>query len=183
MNKPEAIDLKVRTGLFLWVFVLNIAAPVLVPHLPGWPMWFASIFYFISGMTPKAAKETFCGGLFGLVAAYVLLIGIEKMAPVFGSTAENPLGGLLPALAVALFIILGVIIIGGAYFPLFLNNAAFGYLTIAAINLEGIKAGFVNYLIMLVIGGGIMVGGCMFIVGTIIKNEMKKGGAAPGAHG
>jgi hypothetical protein len=120
-------------------------------------------------MTVKAAKEAFCGGFVGLVLTYALGFGFVVLAPVLGE---------LLAIAILLFIILGVIIVGGAYCPLFLNNAAFAYLTIAAIDLATIGTNFVNYVIVLIIGGGILVGGCLLIIGAIMKSA-----GASGAHG
>jgi hypothetical protein len=167
-NKPDKMELKIRIGLFLWVFVVNIAAPILVPQYPAWPMWVASIYYFTAGMTLKAAQEAFCGGLVGLIAAYALGAGFEVLAPSLG---------LLPVLVILLFIILGLIIVGGAYVPIALNNSAFLYLTIATIHLETIGTNFLPYILMLIVGGGILVGGCLAIVQTVVKGEMKKGAA------
>jgi hypothetical protein len=164
-NKPDKVELKIRIGLFLWVFVMNIAAPVLVPQYPAWPMWIASIYYFTAGMTLKAAKEAFCGGLAGLIAAYALGAGLMILAPSLG---------LFRVLAIGLFIVLGLIIVGGAYVPVVLNNAAFAYLTIATINIETIGTNFLSYVLMLIVGGGILVGGCLFIVQKVITSETKK---------
>jgi hypothetical protein len=78
-----------------------------------------------------------------------------------------------------IFVILGVIILGGTVCPLIFNNAAFTYFVIGSISLgkfyytpDGIQLysrDIGNNLVVFIVGGGIFLAGCIVIQGLLIK--------------
>ena len=82
---------------------------------------------------------------------------------------------ILLTLIIALFVILGLVIVGGAYLPIVLNNITFAYLTVATINMELIGTHFLNWLLMLFIGGAIILGGCLILLKLLMSHFAKKG--------
>jgi hypothetical protein len=145
-----------RTAIFLWIFAVNIGALIFLEGsvLQAWPMYLACIFFLLEGGTLRHALHAFGGGMFGMVCALALALGLNKMAPTLG---------LLGALAILLFIILGVIIVGGGIAPVVLNNTAFGYLTVCTIHIEEVPARFGDWIFMLIVGGLIINAGLFAI--------------------
>ena len=174
MKKPEKADLIIRFWLFIWIAAANVIAILFVSArgIPTWPIWFASIFFFLQGMTKNVAISTLGGGVVGLLAALALeVIGIGVLGPSTGHWG----------LIILLVVILAIIIIGGAWLHSALNNAAFGYLTIASIFLGQLSQGglsnlnsFLTMLLTFLIGGGIVVAGCMIVLSVVIKSLTPK---------
>lgn len=77
-------------------------------------------------------------------------------------------------MALLLFLVLALIIVGGSFFPLFFNNITFAYLTICTIDLTIIETSFMNWLLMFVIGGAIILAGAIVIAAVIGKLFVKK---------
>lgn len=150
-GKPSKQDLFVSSIIFMWIFIVNIAAPM-VTSAPTWPMYFVTIFFFTMGADVKKISSIFLSGAMGIFFAWILIKAIIVMAPVIGETA---------ALMILLFIILGLVIVGGNYCPAIFNNITFAYLTIATINVEIIESCAIPWLLMLLIGGGVILAGAM----------------------
>lgn len=159
VRKPSKQELVTSIGIFIWILLVNIAAP-LITSVPPWPMFFVTIFFFTLGGDPKNISMIFASGFVGLFSTFVLFKLLGVFAPTFGE---------LPTTLVILTFILGLIIIGGCYFPICLNNITFAYLTIATINPEIIESHFVGWTLMFLIGGAIILGGALVIAVTIGK--------------
>ena len=83
--------------------------------------------------------------------------------------------GLLGAIALLLFIILGVIIVGGTVVPVAFNNITFAYLIVATVHLESLTvSSIINNLLVLYIGGAIILAGSIFIAVTATKACAKR---------
>lgn len=138
---------------FLWIFAINIITPM-ITSAPAWPMFFVTIFFAVSGGNVKEIKSIILSGFVAICMLYLLNKILGVLSPVMGGTA---------ALALLIFIVLALIIVGGNFFPLFLNNYTFGYLTIGTIDFSIIEERFVGWLLMFLIGGAIILGGVLAI--------------------
>ncbi len=137
-----------------WVIIVNVALLVLgISH--GWTLFFANIFFFMLGADIKRWKELLFGGLFGLASAWLFAQAMGILTPVIG---------VLPAVVLPLALIIFFMIVCGPIFPSICNNVAFGYLTIATINMDTLIADTVPAMIVFVVGGTIMVGGAWLIL-------------------
>ncbi len=152
--------------IFLWIFAINIFSAVCIPGMEPWPMYFVTIFFFVMGGDTKNISTIFGGALTGLILVGVL----SKLLIVL-----TPIMGLLPTVIILLFVVLGLIIVGGNFCPILLNNITFAYLTITTIifDPELILSKVVSWTIMLLIGGGIILGGALLIF-TLVQKSMSK---------
>ena len=165
MNKPSKNEVIVNVAVFLWIFVVNVVAAIVSP-IPTWPMFFVTIFYFTLGADPKNIAKIFLSGAMGLVFALLFALALQYLAPVIG---------IVPVLCIALFVILGLVIVGGGYLPIIFNNITFAYMTIGTINMEIIGDMFLNWMIMLILGGAIILGGALVVLNIVMKQLAKKG--------
>lgn len=157
MNKEVSKQAILTSVLItIWIFVVNVVTP-LITTAPPWPMFFVTIFFAVLGNDPKNIKMIALSGGAGILIGFILMTVLGIVAPIFG---------ILPSFLVLLFIALGTIIIGGNWFPLFLNNITFGYLTICAIDIPSIPDMFVSWILMFIIGGVIILGG-VFLLGML----------------
>lgn len=200
-KKPDKGTVLVTGAIFLWVFIANVSCvsfifPVIDKALtasgkffpnvynsfstPTWPMFFVTILYFIMGNNPKKSLEIFCGGLFGFLMTLLLFWATWQLMGQSAVFRGEP--GLLEfkyAFIPVIFVILGVIIMGGTVCPLVFNNAAFTYLIAGSISIgkfyytpNGIELytrEIGNNVLVFLIGGGIFLGGCMLIQKLLIQ--------------
>lgn len=146
-----------------WVIVLNII--IIIMQIPaGWTLFFANIFFFQMGADVKNLKSIFCGGTTGLICAWILAM------------AESVLGsviGIMPALFIVLALIIYVIIVLGPLVPSCFNNVAFAFLTISTINMNKVASETLSYLVVFIVGGAIMIGGCILISKWFANSKSK----------
>lgn len=161
MNK-EVSKQQLYTSIFiwLWIFFINIATP-LITTAPPWPMFFVTIFFFALGADVNQIKTIFLSGIVGIVGTYIALQLLNFLTPIIG---------MVPSLAIILGAILALIIIGGNWLPVCFNNITFAYLTICTINFEIIESSWIGWLVMFIVGGGIILGGALFIAVTVGKH-------------
>lgn len=115
---------------------------------------FCNNFFFVMGGDLKNAPSIFISGLFGIFSAWALVKLLALLTPTTGVET---------ATALLLFAILAIIIVGGNFMPGICNNIAFGYLTIAAIDMTIVEDRFVGWVLMHVIGGAIILGGVLLV--------------------
>lgn len=165
----KASKQQVVTSIFiwLWIFIINISTP-LITSAPPWPMYFVTIFFFLLGGDPKKIKSIYLSGIVGICGTYITLQLLKVLGPIIG---------MVPALLILLLIVLGLIIVGGNFFPLFFNNMTFAFLTVCTINFEIIESSFVNWILMFLIGGTIILGGALLIAVLVGKRFEKKANA------
>jgi hypothetical protein len=198
LKKPDKGTVLVTAAVFVWVFIVNVAAVSFIfpaidkvltasgkffPNVyntfstPSWPMFFVTILYFIMGNDTKKIPEILCGGLFGFAMALLLFWSTWQL---MGQTAVfNGLPGLLEfkyAYIPVIFVVLALIIMGGTVCPLIFNNAAFTYLIAGTISIgkfyytpDGIQ------LYAREIGNNVLVfliGGGIFLVGCILIQKL-----------
>lgn len=150
-----------------WVIVLNII--IIMLQIPGgWTLFFANIFFFEMGADVKKLKTIFWGGSTGLACAWILAMTEGVLGPVIGG---------LPALFIVLALIIYIIIVLGPIVPSCFNNVAFAFLTISTINMQQVASGTLSYLIVFIIGGVIMIGGCILIL-KLFEKVAEKGAEA-----
>lgn len=163
-KKPSVQELVTLSMMLLWIFIINIVTPRII-KAPTWPMFFVTIFFFIFKGDKTQLLSIFLSGFVGICSAYILVFLINIL---------NPILGVDLAIAAALFIILGLIIIGGGFCPLIFNNITFAYLTVCAIDVRIIESNFLSWTLMLVIGGMIIVSGAILIeilIEKVFKNQ------------
>ncbi|MDR0707033.1 MAG: hypothetical protein LBF60_04035 [Treponema sp.] len=200
-KKPDKGTVLVTGAIFLWVFIVNVSCVSFIfpaidtaltasgkffPNVynsfstPTWPMFFVTILYFIMGNNPKKSLEIFCGGLFGFLMTLALFWTTWQLMGQSAVFRGEP--GLLEfkyAFIPVIFVILGVIILGGTVCPLVFNNAAFTYLIAGSISIgkfyytpNGIELytrEIGNNVLVFLIGGGIFLGGCILIQKLLIQ--------------
>lgn len=165
VNKQQ---LATSVGILFWIFAVNVAAMVLLPEAPAWPMFFVTIFFFCMGGDMSNIPSIFIGGLTGILSAWVLIKILAVLAPVMGE---------VPATFLLLFLVLALIIVGGNYLPVAFNNVAFAYLTVAAIDLTIVENSVVTWLAMHLLGGAIILSGAV-IISSIIGKRLNRDGTS-----
>jgi hypothetical protein len=200
-KKPDKGTVLVTGAIFLWVFIVNVSCVSFIfpaidrvltasgkffPNVynsfstPTWPMFFVTILYFIMGNDPKRSLEIFFGGLFGFLMCLLLFWATwQLMAQSAVFRGEPGLLGFPHAFIPVIFVILGIIIMGGTVCPLIFNNAAFTYLIAGSISIgkfyytpDGVQLyarEIGNNLLVFLIGGGIFLGGCILIQKLLIQ--------------
>jgi hypothetical protein len=200
-KKPDKGTVLVTGAIFLWVFIVNFTCVSFIfpafdkiltasgrffPNgynsysTPTWPMFFVTILYFIMGNNPKKILDIFCGGLFGFLMALFLFWATWQLMGQSAVFQGEP--GLLEfkyAFIPVIFVILGVLIMGGTVAPFIFNNVAFAYLVASSISLgkfyytpngvELFAREIGNYTLVFLIGGGIFLAGCILIQKLLIQ--------------
>jgi len=159
MKKMSKGEVALLSCIAAWVMVVNLTLIILgIGH--GWTVFFANIFFFMLGADIRRWKELLFGGLFGLFAAWLLVMAMGVLSPAAGA---------LLGVAIPLTLIVFFMIVCGPIFPSICNNVAFGFLTIATINMETLVENTIPSMLVFVIGGTIMVGGSHLIVQYFTK--------------
>lgn len=200
-KKPDKGTVLVTGAVFLWVFIVNIlcvsfifpaidtiltASGKFYPNVyntfstPTWPMFFVTILYFIMGNDPKRAPEIFFGGLFGFLMTLLLFWTTWQLMGQSAVFRGEP--GILEfkyAYIPVIFVILGLIIMGGTVCPVICNNASFAYLVASSISIgkfyyapngmELYAREIGNNVLVFLVGGGIFLIGCILIQKMLIK--------------
>jgi hypothetical protein len=200
-KKPDKGTVLVTGAIFLWVFIVNMASVSFIfpeinelltasgkffPNMPNsfstptWPMFFVTILYFIMGNDVKKIPEIFFGGLFGLLMCLALFwVTWQLMGQSAVFRGEPGLLEFKYAYIPVIFVVLGIIIMGGTFCPLIFNNSAFTYLIAGTISLgkfyyapngmELFAREIGNNLLVFLIGGGIFLVGCIVIQKLMIQ--------------
>lgn len=158
-NKYEVVP---AIFVFLWIFLLNVVSIAFLQGIDAWPMYFVTIFFFVMGGDKKNIPSIFGGALTGIVFTWLMCRFLVSFMPELGQ---------FYCLVIALFVILGLIIIGGSFCPVLLNNITFAYLTITTIvfDVEVIFSKTVPWIIMLFVGGAIILIGALLILNSVSK--------------
>ena len=163
MKKTNKVEFTATFFVYAWIIIANIIA-LNVCKTPTWPMFMVTVFFYWSHGDKKNIPNIAVGGIVGLVCAYLFEILLGAFAPSMGG---------LPAAYLTLIIILGILILGGTVCPVACNNFAIGYFTIALIDSTLIKPQFTNWLLMFIIGGGILLAGAILAGDLGVKLAMK----------
>ncbi|MDR2785761.1 MAG: hypothetical protein LBB83_07600 [Treponema sp.] len=200
-KKPDKGTVLVTGAVFLWVFIVNFSCVSFIfpvfdriltaggkffPNvynsysIPTWPMFFVTILYFIMGNDPRKIPEILCGGLFGFLMSLLLFWATWQLMGQSAVFRGEP--GLLEfkyAFIPVIFVILGLIVMGGTVCPLIFNNAAFAYLIAASISIgkfyytpDGVQLyarEIGSNVLVFLIGGGIFLAGCILIQKLLIR--------------
>jgi hypothetical protein len=200
-KKPDQGTVLVTGAVFLWVFIVNVSCVSFIfpafdklltasgkffPNVynsfstPTWPMFFVTILYFIMGNDPKRIPEILCGGLFGFLMDLLLFWATWQLMAQSAVFRGEP--GLLEfqyAFIPVIFVVLGLIIMGGTFCPLIFNNASFAYLVAGSISIgkfyytpDGVQLyarEIGNNVLVFLIGGGIFLCGCILIQKLLIQ--------------
>lgn len=158
-KKADKQSIIVTSVIFVWIFAVNIVAPMLTT-MHTWPMFFVTIFFFALGGDKKNIATIFLSGIVGILFAFGLILFAVAAGPVIGERL---------AVAIALFVILGLVIVGGNFFPMIFNNITFAYLTIATIDAEQAMSNTIPWILMLLIGGGVILAGSLISLNMTAK--------------
>lgn len=165
-KKSTKAEVFMSVVILFWIFAVNIVTPMLTTA-PAWPMFFVTIFFFTMGGELKNALSIFLSGLFGICSAWALVKLLAILSPDMGVQM---------ATALLVFAVLTLIIVGGNFVPSVFNNIAFGYLTIAAIDMTIVEERFVGWVLMHIIGGVIILGGVL-LISMVCSKLMQKNSA------
>jgi hypothetical protein len=138
----------------LYLLVLITIAELIAGHfeLPAWPAFMAMIFFFVEHMDPKQVPHILVGGIVGIASILLAVPFIGALAPLLGVEFAR-----LAFILGAVFAIVAF----GEMAPMFFNNYAFMYLTVAGLAVS--FPGADPYLWMLMTG----VGGALLIAGVV----------------
>ena len=163
-KKASKQEIVTSIGMLIWIFLVNIVTPM-ITSAPPWPMFLVTIFFFTLGGDVKQIKTIFLSGIVGICMTYIVLQILIMITPIMGETA---------AMALLIFIVLALIIVGGNFFPVIFNNITFAFLTICTIDFAIIESSFMSWLLMFLIGGAIILTGALVIVTVIGKVFARK---------
>jgi hypothetical protein len=155
----------------LYLLVLIAAAVLLTGHfkLPAWPAFMAMIFFFVEDMDPKKVPHILVGAVFGIACILLATPIVEALAPLIGVEFAT------------LVYILGIvyaIVAFGEIAPLFFNNFAFMYLTVAGLGMQLPEPNPILWMAVAGIGGALLIAG---VVG-IGKLMSRQAAAEPVGH-
>ncbi len=172
MARPVKGEMIVRGALLVWVLVVTLVLLLVFPTAQAWPALLSAVVFFLLGNDPARIPQIFVGGATGLVLAALFGLGLGALVPAIGVG---------PALAACFAVVLTLIIVGGAWAPMALNNVTFAYLTVATISIATMGEHLLGWAAMLLFGGGVLVGGCALLMKALLAAGEKKdeGGAPP----
>ena len=165
MTRPDRGEVKLRCILTVWVLAVTAVISLAFPAYPGWPAFMAGVCFFIMGGDPKRIPELFAGAFAGLLLACAFASALTALAPRIG---------IVPAFTLTLLPALGIIIVGGAWVPVALNNVTFAYMTVAMIDVRTVSESLPSRAVMLLAGGGALVGGAALFTKLLISAGQKK---------
>jgi hypothetical protein len=141
-----------RSRLLFGLFVLAVIllTETVTAHLKvaAWPAYLVWIMFFLEHMNPQRVAHI----LVGTITAMVLVL----LAPrIIGALAQimGPEGGRLVYILAAVYAIFAF----GEMIPVILNNFTFLVLTVAAVALSAPNAAPLQWLVVAVLGGGLMI--------------------------
>jgi hypothetical protein len=148
----------------LYLLVLIAAAVLLTAHfkLPAWPAFMAMIFYFIADMDPKKIPHILVGGVFGIACILLATPIVTTLAPLLGVEFAT------------LVYILGIvyaIVAFGEMAPMFFNNYAFMYLTVAGLGMQLPEPNPILWMAVAGIGGAVLIAGVIGI-GKLMSRQV-----------
>ena len=141
-------------GLYLLVL---IAVFILVTghfKIPQWPAFVAMIFFFLADMDTKKIPYILVGGMFGIACILLATPIVTALAPMMGvhfATLVYVLG------------IVYAIVAFGEMAPLFFNNYAFMFLTVAGLGMELPKPNPILWIAVAGVGGALLIAGVIGI--------------------
>lgn len=140
----------------LYLLVLIAVAEVVIGHLklPAWPAFMAMIFFFAEHMDVKKAPHILVGGVFGIALILLATPTITALAPVMGVE--------LARLTFILAVVFAIIIFGEAA-PMFFNNYAFMYLTVAGVAAQLPSPNPFLWMAIAAVGGAVLIAGVVGI--------------------
>lgn len=149
-------------GLFVLLFIVVTELVTARFKLPAWPAYVAWVLFFIEQMNARKAPHILVGAAAGIGLVLLAPLAIGLLAPMLGLEWGRLLYILLAVYAIVAF---------GEVVPLVLNNYAFLYFTVGGVALQAPDANPVVWLIMGLVGGGLLIAGTMAagkIMGAVI---------------
>jgi hypothetical protein len=162
-NRPRLI-----LGLYVLAFI--VITELVTGHLalPAWPAFVAWVLFFGEHMNPKRTPHILIGGAAGIGLVILAPIGIGLLAHLIGAEWGRLIYILLAVYAIFAF---------GEMIPAVLNYYTFMFFTVAGLALAAPNPNPPLWLLMEVVGGGLLIGATI-VVGRIIGAS----GAAELAH-
>ena len=159
-----------RLILGLYVLGLIVITELVTGHfaLPAWPAFVAWVLFFAEHMNPKRAPHVLIGSAAGIGLVILAPIGIGLLAHLIGAEWGRLIYILLAVYAIFAF---------GEMIPAVLNYYTFMFFTVAGLALAAPNPNPPLWLLMEVVGGGLLIGATI-VVGRIIGAS----GAAELAH-
>jgi hypothetical protein len=146
-------------GLFVLLFIVVTELLTARLKLPAWPAYVAWVLFFIEQMNAHKAPHILVGAAAGIGLVLLAAPAIGLLAPMLGLEWGRLVYILLAVYAIVAF---------GEMLPLILNNYAFLYFTVGGIALLVPDANPKVWLIMALLGGGLLIAGTM-LAGKIME--------------
>ncbi|MEJ8553370.1 hypothetical protein [Tepidibacter sp. Z1-5] len=159
--KITKAHLKLTTLIVTWLVICNVIFEQLHIH-DAWPAFFISVFFFAYELDTKRLKEIFIGAASGLVLGYSIPIVLGILAPIFGPQIAFNM-----YLAMVLFFIMATKPIAHTA----LNSITFAYGTLCLMNITEITDHVVEWGLIMVFGGLLLIGGIIGIVKILAKAD------------
>ena len=136
-----------RLALFLWIIFLNFVLQIF--HIEfAWAVFMSNIMLFtMSGDMKNNLVSIEVGGFVGIIFAFLSILAISTLTPAIGH---------IPAVMLALAIVLYLIIVLGPKCHVALNNSSFAHFTCAFINAE-LFATHINEVVVIYMIGSLTV--------------------------
>ena len=149
-----------RLILGLYVLGLIVITELVTGHfaLPAWPAFVAWVLFFGEHMNPKRTPHILIGGAAGIGLVILAPIGIGLLAHLIGAEWGRLIYILLAVYAIFAF---------GEMIPAVLNYYTFMFFTVAGLALAAPNPNPPLWLLMEVVGGGLLIGATI-LVGRII---------------
>jgi|GEM_PF-6753881 len=138
------------TLLFTVFLIVSFVSFHKLHIIDTWPAMFAIFYFFIFEFKKEKIITIFAGAFVGLLIGLALPSAMGCLVPIFG--AENSLY-LFVGIAIFFVILLGPVA------PALFNPITFTYAYLSVINAKSIPSNWLNWLLLMIVGGGILVGG------------------------
>lgn len=164
MEKKSISKTRIITGLVVAVWLtITLFILELVGIHGGWPAFLSLMFFTLGGNKMENLKSIFIGGTVGILAARLLVIGVELLMT---------LGlGMQVGIFIMVFLLVFLLVVLEDLSHLLFNSYSFAYFTVALVPAEQAT---IEWLLVLYLGGALFLGGVIYSLRFIKKSAMKK---------
>lgn len=164
MEKKGISRQRLITGLVvaIWLSITLFILELFGIH-GGWPAFLTLMFFTLGGAKMESLKPIFIGGTVGLLAAALLVLGVEALMTV-GI-------GMQVGIFIMVFLIVFLLVVLEDLSHLLFNSYSFAYFTVALVPAQQAT---IEWLLVLYLGGGLFLGGVIFTLRYLKKSAIKK---------
>jgi len=135
-------------GLYVLAVILLTEIVTAYLKVSAWPAYLVWVMFFLEHMNPQRIAHILVGTITGMILILLAPTIIGALARIMGPEAGRLVYILLAVYAIFAF---------GEMIPVILNNFTFLVITVAAVALAAPNAAPVQWLVVAVLGGGLMI--------------------------